>query len=47
MEWIEDLLIGDESADEDEYAAEDGCSVEPDGICPHGKRSPLLRLGLI
>lgn len=25
----------------------DGCQVEPDGICPHGKRSPLLELGLI
>lgn len=25
----------------------DGCRVEPDGMCPHGYRSPLLVLGLI
>ena len=25
----------------------DGCTVEPDGICPHGHKSPLLVLGLI
>ena len=25
----------------------DGCSVEPDGTCPHGKPSWLLELGLI
>ncbi len=27
--------------------AADGCSVEPDGTCPHGYRSPLLVLGLV
>lgn len=27
--------------------ATDGCRVEPDGRCPHGKPSWLLRLGLI
>lgn len=27
--------------------ASDGCIVEPDGICPHGHPSWLLRLGLI
>lgn len=27
--------------------ATDGCIVEPDGICPHGHPSWLLRLGLI
>jgi hypothetical protein len=27
--------------------ATDGCSVEPDGVCPHGHPSWLLRLGLI
>jgi len=27
--------------------ATDGCKVEPDGICKHGKRSWLLILGLI
>ena len=32
--------------DGDVYAA-DGCKVEPDGVCPHGFKSPLLLLGLI
>ncbi len=27
--------------------ATDGCKVEPDGTCPHGKRSWLLELGYI
>jgi hypothetical protein len=27
--------------------ASDGCSVEPDGVCPHGRPSPLLVLGMI
>lgn len=27
--------------------ATDGCRVEPDGTCPHGKPSWLLRLGMI
>lgn len=27
--------------------ASDGCDVEPDGICPHGHPSWLLRLGFI
>lgn len=27
--------------------AADGCSVEPDGQCPHGYRSPLIVLGYI
>ena len=27
--------------------ATDGCRVEPDGICPHGKESWLLVLGYI
>lgn len=27
--------------------AADGCSVEPDGVCPHGHASPLYTLGLI
>lgn len=27
--------------------ATDGCRVEPDGECPHGKQSWLLALGLI
>lgn len=24
-----------------------GCQVEPDGICEHGNKSPLLALGMI
>lgn len=27
--------------------ATDGCRVEPDGTCPHGKPSWLLEMGLI
>lgn len=27
--------------------ATDGCEVEPDGVCPHGKQSWLLVLGYI
>ena len=27
--------------------ATDGCRVEPDGICPHGCKSWILKLGLI
>lgn len=27
--------------------ATDGCPVEPDGMCPHGHPSWLVRLGLI
>lgn len=27
--------------------ATDGCSVEPDGVCPHGYPSWLIHLGLI
>ena len=26
---------------------EDGCTVEPDGTCPHGYESPLLIAGMI
>lgn len=26
---------------------DDGCTVEPDGTCPHGEQSPLLDLGMI
>jgi len=25
----------------------DSCTVEPDGVCPHGYKSPLILLGLI
>ncbi len=27
--------------------ATDGCRVEPDGTCPHGKPSWLIKLGFI
>jgi hypothetical protein len=37
MEWM----------DEGVCEATDGCIVEPDGVCPHGKKSWLLVLGLI
>jgi len=37
MEWME----------ESGCEATDGCWVEPDGTCPHGKHSWLIVLGLI
>jgi hypothetical protein len=27
--------------------ATDGCKVEPDGTCPHGKPSWLIKLGYV
>ena len=27
--------------------ATDGCRVEPDGVCPHGKQSWLIHMGVI
>lgn len=36
-EWVYDSVCD----------ATDGCAVEPDGTCPHGHPSWLLRLGLI
>ena len=39
---IESWIVGDEMTE-----ATDGCSVEPDGTCPHGHPSWLLRIGLI
>jgi hypothetical protein len=37
MEWSFDGLA----------EATDGCTVEPDGICPHSHPSWLLRMGLV
>lgn len=48
-----ELLLGDESFNADGVgdgavmAAQDGCHVEPDGVCPHELPSPARRLGLI
>jgi hypothetical protein len=36
-EWVYDSVCD----------ATDGCTVEPDGVCPHGYPSWLLYLGLI
>ena len=33
--------------DEGGCEATDGCWVEPDGVCPHGKKSWLLVAGMI
>lgn len=52
-ELFADELRGDEDFNPDGYgdtsvvSTEDGCEVEPDGQCPHGYKSPMLRLGLI
>lgn len=42
METIHEWLFADENCE-----ATDGCPIEPDGICPHGHPSWLLRLGLM
>lgn len=39
--------IGDWIMDRSDTEATDGCIVEPDGSCPHGHPSWLLRLGMI
>ena len=36
-EWVTDSVCD----------ATDGCTVEPDGICPHGHPSWLLQLGFV
>jgi hypothetical protein len=42
-----DIEILEEWMDEGGCEATDGCWVEPDGICPHGKKSWLLVAGMI
>jgi len=42
IEDIRPWVIGDELCE-----ATDGCTVEPDGVCPHGYPSWLLYLGYI
>lgn len=42
MGTVEDWLT-----DTEETEATDGCIVEPDGMCPHGHPSWLVRLGMI
>lgn len=37
----------EEMVDEGIALATDGCSVEPDGVCPHGAESWLIALGMI
>jgi hypothetical protein len=37
QEWVMDSLV----------ESTDGCEVEPDGTCPHGHPSWLMRLGLV
>ncbi len=52
-ELFADELVGDEDFNPDGFGdcsvvmVADGCEVEPDGRCPHGKESPMLRLGLV
>jgi hypothetical protein len=31
----------------EDYQATDGCTVEPDGVCPHGHSSWALQLGMV
>lgn len=41
-ETIESWVVGDENCE-----ATDGCTIEPDGVCPHGHPSWLIRLGIM
>ena len=48
-DFFADELRGEESfsydgIDDSVQVTEDGCSVEPDGRCPHGFPSPMIRL---
>ena len=45
--WTWDQEALEEGLSDGYFELEDGCVVEPDATCPHGLRSPLLRLGLI
>jgi hypothetical protein len=47
--WAERLSIGTLSRimNNGVGKAYDGCTVEPDGSCPHGYSSPLILLGMI
>lgn len=42
---LESLML--DAMDGGVVECEDGCMVEPDGVCPHGCESPLLEAGLI
>jgi hypothetical protein len=44
-EWLESADWAE--LNDDVLETVDGCAVEPDGVCPHGFRSPLLVLGII
>lgn len=44
QEWLEE---SDYMALDEDPETVDGCIVEPDGVCPHGYKSPLLVLGII
>ena len=44
---VDDLKYDESFGDGTVMQAEDGCDVEPDGVCPHGYMSPALRLGMI
>jgi len=41
MDEIEEMMV------DSIVEATDGCEVEPDGTCPHGHPSWLIRMGLI
>lgn len=42
-----DFAVIMEAAMDSVIETADGCTVEPDGQCPHGHQSPLLILGMI
>lgn len=50
LEWAStELMVGnlEKSLWEGEVQVFDSCTVEVDGVCPHGYKSPLILMGLI
>lgn len=43
-QMLEAVTLGDANAP---TLCEEGCEVEPDGVCPHGHRSLLRMAGVI
>lgn len=47
MAFVNDIQRYRAVADGEPAEASDGCAVEADGVCEHGRPSPMLTLGLI
>lgn len=47
QEWMDDADLDELMDSVVPTACPEGCEVEPDGVCPHGYRSPILLMGMI